>query len=184
MRAATPALVVAILLTGLVAPPPAFADEVFTCKAKPGRVLKPSAEIAGPSGDPVPAGLGLEAWERRRAGGATWYAIGRAPASGPGYVLASLLDCDARAVADLKEGVDGLCKVADPSGTPTNLRDAPAGRRVIASYPSGTNLRRQAGEQHVRQVNGKDWARVYLVAYDNPLGWAKAGDVTCREVLE
>lgn len=172
-------------LIAALAASPALADETLLCTAKAGRELRPATSAGGtPSAAPLAKGTRLQSVDKAKVGGADWLQIALARDAPAGYALASLVECGPQALADLKRNVDGLCRVNDPSGTPMNVRDRPAGARILGSHPNGTNIRRQAGEQHVIPVNGKEWVLVYVIAYDNPLGWVRAGDVNCRMLAE
>lgn len=72
-------------------------------------------------------------------------------------------------------GTDIACTIADPTGTPLNIRDAPNGR-VVMTLSNGTRVKR-AGE---RNLGGKRWSLVANEA--GALGWAFSAYLDCVSV--
>lgn len=72
-------------------------------------------------------------------------------------------------------GQDVACVVADPTGTPLNVRTEPNGR-VVMSLANGSKVRRIGERRHA----GKRWA---LVSSDEgELGWVFAAYLDCVPV--
>jgi hypothetical protein len=72
-------------------------------------------------------------------------------------------------------GQDVACVVADPTGTPLNVRTEPSGR-VVMTLSNGSKVRRVGERRH----EGKGWA---LVASDGgALGWVFAAYLDCVPV--
>ncbi|WP_429129075.1 SH3 domain-containing protein [Ensifer sp. 4252] len=72
-------------------------------------------------------------------------------------------------------GQDVSCVVADPTGTPLNVRTEPNGR-IVMTLANGSKVRR-VGE---RRQAGKGWALVSSVAGE--LGWVFAAYLDCVPV--
>ena len=72
-------------------------------------------------------------------------------------------------------GIEIACTVADPTGTPLNIRDAPNGR-VVMTLSNGTRVKR-TGE---RNLGGKRWSLVANEA--GALGWAFSAYLECVSV--
>ncbi|WP_201723448.1 MULTISPECIES: SH3 domain-containing protein [unclassified Ensifer] len=64
------------------------------------------------------------------------------------------------------------CTVADPTGTPLNVRDAPNGR-VVMTLSNGARVHRTAE----RELNGKRWSLVANEA--GTLGWVFSAYLGC-----
>lgn len=75
--------------------------------------------------------------------------------------------------------IDEICVVADPSGTPLNIRDEPNGE-IVASVRNGVWVYATA----IRNSNGKPWTYVYSSdrqgTIGRPLGWVFYGYLNCR----
>lgn len=69
------------------------------------------------------------------------------------------------------------CAVADPTGTPLNLRSAPQGS-VLSTLPNGTAV--VIVEE--RTLAGKRWAKV--TAADGVLGWVFASYLDCTLAVD
>ena len=72
-------------------------------------------------------------------------------------------------------GTEIACTVADPTGTPLNIRDAPNGR-VVMTLSNGTKVTK-TGE---RNLGGKRWSLVANEA--GALGWAFSAYLDCVSV--
>ncbi|HEV7304966.1 SH3 domain-containing protein [Ensifer sp.] len=68
------------------------------------------------------------------------------------------------------------CTVADPTGTPLNVRDAPNGR-VVATLANGTRVR----ETEERHLNGKRWSAVSAKA--GAIGWVFSAYLDCAAII-
>ncbi len=97
------------------------------------------------------------------------------------WVFAAYLDCEATTKGLPTEpyatAVDPVaCKVADPTSTPLNTRDAPGGE-VFATLRNGTTVRAIA--QTLRA--GKHWVYVEKWTGDNTVGWVFDAYMACAE---
>jgi uncharacterized protein YraI len=66
----------------------------------------------------------------------------------------------------------GGCRIADPSGTPLNVRDGPNGR-ITGTLPNGLSVRILSDE-------GQTWARIGEAVSGQPLGWVFRRYLDCR----
>jgi hypothetical protein len=105
--------------------------------------------------------------------GQTWVRIGDGAGGQPiGWVFRRYLACSPTPVAPPAGG----CRVADPSGTPLNLRDAPDGR-ITGTLPNGRNVRIVSdGADDPDQP----WTRIADAASGQPLGWVFRRYLDCR----
>ncbi len=110
-------------------------------------------------------GTGVSVEGRVSVEGKPWLRV-RGPA-GSGWVVARYLDCTPPA----PPGAGAFCRVADPSGTPLNLRDAPDGA-VIGTLGNGTAVT-------VGPAEGR-WARIARPD-GRPLGWAFRRYLDCAQ---
>jgi hypothetical protein len=97
------------------------------------------------------------------------------------WVFGPYLDCATTTKGLPREpyaaAVDPIaCKVADPTGTPLNTRDAPGGE-VFATLRNGTTVRAIAQRQH----QGKQWVFVEKWTGDNAVGWVFDAYMACAE---
>ncbi|MGO4619384.1 SH3 domain-containing protein [Ensifer sp. 2YAB10] len=72
-------------------------------------------------------------------------------------------------------GAEIACTVADPTGTPLNVRDTPNGR-VVMTLSNGA----KAGQAGERDHSGKRWSLVANEA--GPLGWVFSAYLDCVSV--
>jgi hypothetical protein len=94
---------------------------------------------------------------------------------GEGFIFAAYLDCDER----LPEGSLGReirCTVADPTGTPLNIRMEPNGE-IVGSVRNGEVVRVYETVPH----NGKLWAKAWRDPTDNAVGWVFDAYLQCEE---
>ncbi|MEN0087048.1 MAG: SH3 domain-containing protein [Pseudomonadota bacterium] len=155
----------------------------------------PTCTVADPTGTPLnirqapnqkilataPNGTVLEFIDHVEHEGQTWARVASFNPKaeeltyGAVYVFASYLDCD----ADPRTATDNneiLCRVADPTGTPLNLREAPNGA-LLGSVQNGETIRVYNHQIH----NGKVWAQAYRNASDNSVGWVFDAYLKCEE---
>ena len=95
--------------------------------------------------------------------------------SDAGILFLDYLDCGEA----LKEGTyqpEVDCEVADPTGTPLNIRDAPNGA-IMGTVRNGETVRVYA----VREHNGKLWAEAWRDPADNAVGWVFDDYLKCEE---
>ena len=69
---------------------------------------------------------------------------------------------------------DGTCVVADPTGTPLNIRTSPNGK-VVGRIANGERIR--ISDQTTE--NGKEWAYISNTA-SRPMGWVFRKFLACR----
>ncbi len=97
------------------------------------------------------------------------------------WVFGAYLNCEATTKGLPAEpyatSVDPIaCKVADPTGTPLNTRDAPGGE-IFATLRNGTTVRAIAQTGH----KGKQWVYVEKWTGDNAVGWVFDDYMACAE---
>jgi hypothetical protein len=66
--------------------------------------------------------------------------------------------------------------VADPTGTPLNVRSEPGGE-IVGSWVNGINVRATERKTH----QGKPWVAVERLAEDNAIGWVFDPYLKCEE---
>ncbi len=66
------------------------------------------------------------------------------------------------------------CRVMDPTGTPLNIRETPAGR-VVGSIPNGFIVSRAEQVDH----NGRAWVFIHNAQTGAPIGWVFREFVAC-----
>ena len=114
-------------------------------------------------------GVKVEVIEHREHEGERWALIARYSAAW-GYVFGDYLDC--RGADDFGE----VCTVADPTGTPLNVREAPNGT-ILGTWENGVRVRPYETVTH----NGKTWYAVERFADDNAVGWVFDPYLSCEE---
>jgi hypothetical protein len=105
--------------------------------------------------------------------GRVWVYVRRADSNVPlGWVFRDYLDCDQQATRTAQDH----CMVADPTGTPLNVRTAPNGR-IVSTLRNGftvTIIESASNE-------GKAWAYVRRADNDIPLGWVFRDYLNCDQ---
>jgi Bacterial SH3 domain len=91
------------------------------------------------------------------------------------WVFADYLKCEDEIPAGEERLIEVTCKVADPTGTPLNVREEPKGA-IFASVRNGETLRINGS----RSVGGKLWAVGYRDSADNPVGWVFDDFLNCE----
>jgi hypothetical protein len=66
------------------------------------------------------------------------------------------------------------CRVMDPTGTPLNVRDEPAGR-IVGRLPNGRLVR---AAETVTDGNGRAWTFVHATDGE-PIGWVFREFIAC-----
>ncbi|MEM1366143.1 MAG: hypothetical protein AAGH82_10395 [Pseudomonadota bacterium] len=94
---------------------------------------------------------------------------------GGGFLFGAYLDCDGE-VTDASNDDLVLCKVADPTGTPLNVRDTPNG--MLLGSVRNDQMVRVYGHQI---QNGKVWALAYRDVRDNAVGFVFDAYLKCEE---
>lgn len=140
--------------------------------------------VADPSGTPLnvrdgpngritgtlPNGLAV----RILSGDPTWARIGDDASGRPlGWVFRRYLACAAAEAAPTV----GRCRVADPSGTPLNVRDTPDGR-ITGTLPNG---RRVDIVSDGADDPDATWARIQDGNSGQPIGWVFRRYLDCRQ---
>lgn len=67
------------------------------------------------------------------------------------------------------------CRVMDPTGTPLNIRQTPAGR-IVGQLPNGMLVNRA---ETVRDERGRAWVFVHDRETGDPIGWVYREFVAC-----
>ncbi len=145
--------------------------------------LSPNGPVVGAAKN----GTALVFLEHREVDGRLWALVekfddGELAADFDGaWVFGAYLDCEGTTKGLPSEpyatAIDPIaCKVADPTGTPLNTRDAPGGE-VFATLRNGTTVRAIAQTQHA----GKQWVYVEKWTGDNAVGWVFDAYMACAE---
>ena len=146
--------------------------------------LSPNGPVVGTAKN----GTELAFVEHREVDGKLWALVERFEAGelaadfDGAWVFGAYLDCEGKTSALPPEpySVDAVtpvaCKVADPTGTPLNARDAPGGA-IFATLRNGTTVRAVAQGAH----NGKQWIYVEKWTGDNAVGWVFDDYMACEE---
>ena len=165
IRAAT-----AIILT-------AFASPALACDGPPVcTVVDPTGTPlnvrAGPNGailSTLKKGSKVEVIEHREHEGRRWALVARY-AEAWGYVFGAYLKCTG------EDEMGRICTVADPTGTPLNIREEPNGA-ILGTWANGVKVRPYEEKLH----NGKVWYAVERIADDNAEGWVFDPYLKCEE---
>jgi hypothetical protein len=133
-------------------------------------------------------GRQVEILEHREEKGQLWALVaGFDPEAGilaedGAWVFASYLRCEGATSGLPAEpwtadaGQEVPCTVADPTGTPLNLRADPGGE-IWGAVRNGTVVRALATRRH----DGKAWVFVSRWTEDNAIGWVYDPYLTCAE---
>lgn len=175
---------ISVMVLGLLAPGAATAcdgNPVCTVTDPTGTPLNirmaPNGRIVGTAAN----GTELEFIDHVEDNGKLWARVARYDRNtevfnyDAGIVFLDYLDCG----EDLAEGTyqpEIVCAVADPTGTPLNIRTEPNGE-IVGSVRNGEKLRVYA----VREANGKLWAEAWRDPGDNAVGWVFDDYLKCEE---
>ncbi len=108
--------------------------------------------------------------------GQTWARIGDGASGRPiGWVFRRYLACP----IPVAPPPAGSCLVADPSGTPLNLREAPNGR-ITGTLPNGRRVSIVSDGADDPDDPDTTWARIADAASGQPLGWVFRRYLDCR----
>lgn len=131
---------------------------------------------AGPAGKIVSFlrnGAKVEFVEHKEVKGQKWALVSKFEEYREGWVFESYLG---RCSGSLEAGTRA-CLVADPTGTPLNLREDANGP-ILGSFRNGSKV----SVYERKDVNGKGWARVAKVPEDGrPIGWVFDAYMQCEE---
>lgn len=127
---------------------------------------------AGPNGKIVATlkrGAKVEVVGHRTVSGKRWALVSRYAESW-GWVFGAYLTCKG------SDAYGRICTVADPTGTPLNVREEPNGA-ILGTWANGVRVR----PYDERRVNGKVWYAVERIADDNAIGWVFDPYLGCTE---
>lgn len=144
----------------------------------------PVCTVVDPTGTPLnvrsgPNGVILASLERgekveivehKEAGGQRWALVANYT-NAWGYVFGDYLICDGA------DEIGPICTVADPTGTPLNVREEPNGA-ILGTWENGVRVRPY---EEVKAANGKTWYAVERFADDNAIGWVFDPYLSCEE---
>ena len=151
-----------------------------------GTPLNVRTEPNGSIIDTLTNGVLVEIIRSGSSHGKAWAYVGRGDGKLPvGWVFREYLNCDQHEQdvsfpsGEEKGAVlaQNRCLVADPTGTPLNVRTEPNGR-IVGTLNNGTLVK-------IRDVNlsyGKAWARV-SAGTDAPLGWVFRDYLNCEQAV-
>jgi len=110
--------------------------------------------------------------------GKEWAYVSRSDNDTPlGWVFRDYLNCDQRErVVRASSEDQSRCLVADPTGTPLNVRTEPNGR-IIDTLPNGVLLT-IIGSQ---SSHGKEWSYVSKADHNATLGWVFRDYLNCSK---
>jgi hypothetical protein len=127
---------------------------------------------AGPNGEilsTLKRGAKVEVVEHKDHDGKRWALVGKYSEAW-GYVFGAYLKCEG------EDEMGRICTVADPTGTPLNIREEPNGR-ILGTWDNGVRVR----PYEEKQLNGKVWYAVERLAGDNAIGWVFDPYLKCEE---
>lgn len=127
---------------------------------------------SGPNGEIVGTlrkGAKVEVIEHQEHEGKTWALVSRYGADW-GYVFGDYLICEG------EDDYGKICTVADPTGTPLNVREEPNGT-ILGTWDNGVRVRPYEEVTH----GGKLWYAVERFADDNAVGWVFDPYLGCEE---
>ena len=126
----------------------------------------------GPNGkilSSLKKGALVEVIEHKDHDGKKWALVGKY-AEAWGYVFGASLKCEC------DDDYARVCTVADPTGTPLNIREQPNGK-ILGTWDNGVRVRPYEEKTH----NGKVWYAVERIADDNAIGWVFDPYLKCEE---
>ncbi|MGE3307206.1 MAG: SH3 domain-containing protein, partial [Rhizobiaceae bacterium] len=111
----------------------------------------------------------VEIVDHQVSGGDRW-ALVASYGEALGWVFGAYLNCSG------EDELGRICTVADPTGTPLNIRETPNGT-IIGTWDNGVRVR----PYEEKRVNGKLWYAVERFADDNSKGWVFDAYLKCEE---
>lgn len=123
----------------------------------------------GPILTSLKRGALVEIVEHREHEGSRWALVG-SYAEAWGWVFGAYLVCSG------EDAMGRICTVADPTGTPLNVREEPNGP-ILGTWDNGVRVRPYEERTH----NGKLWYAVERLAEDNAIGWVYDPYLKCEE---
>lgn len=127
---------------------------------------------AGPNGkilSTLRRGEKVEFIEHKESAGKRW-ALVASYAEASGWVFGAYLKCAG------SDELGRICTVADPTGTPLNVREEPNGK-ILGTWKNGVRVR----PYDERKLKGKIWHAVERLADDNAIGWVFDPYLQCEE---
>ena len=127
---------------------------------------------SGPSGKilgTLKNGVKVEVNEHQEKDGKRWALVSKF-GEAAGFVFCAYLKCSG------SDELGTICTVADPTGTPLNIREQPAGA-ILGTWENGVRVRPYVE----RIVKGKKWVGVERYADDNKAGWVFDPYLKCEE---
>jgi hypothetical protein len=156
-------------------------NPVCTVKDPTGTPLNIRAAPAGRIIGSAKNGTRLEFIDHQMVGGQRWARVGRYEPSATvlemdgGVVFANYLRCE-RPLGAARPDNMVLCTVADPTGTPLNIRAAPNGA-IVGTLRNGTRLRVTGLDAQ----SGRPRAQVTRLPADNAICWVFDAYMKCQE---
>lgn len=126
----------------------------------------------GPNGkilSTLKKGTKVEFIEHKEHKGKKWALVSKYSESW-GYVFGAYLKCSGT------DELGKICTVADPTGTPLNIREEPNGA-ILGTWENGVRVR----PYEEKTLNGKKWYAVERFADDNKAGWVFDPYLSCEE---
>jgi hypothetical protein len=111
----------------------------------------------------------VEFIEHREQNGKKWALVAKYGEAW-GYVFGDYLKCIG------SDEMGKICTVADPTGTPLNIREEPNGP-ILGTWEIGVRVR----PYEEKILNGKKWFAVERLAEDNEAGWVFDPYLACEE---
>ena len=127
---------------------------------------------SGPNGKiltTLKKGSQVEFIEHREENGKKWALVAKY-AEAWGYVFGDYLKCTGT------DEMGKICTVADPTGTPLNIREEPNGK-ILGTWANGVRVR----PYEEVKLKGKTWYAVERLAEDNAAGWVFDPYLKCEE---
>jgi uncharacterized protein YgiM (DUF1202 family) len=162
----------ALLMIGMLAPSLAFAcggAPVCTVTDPTGTPLNVREGANGKILSTLKKGSKVQFIEHQEENGKKWALISKYGEDG-GWLFAQYLKCTG------EDEYGKICTVADPTGTPLNIREEPNGS-IYGIYENGVRVR----PYDEKTVNGKIWVAVERLAQDNAAGWVFDAYLKCEE---
>jgi uncharacterized protein YgiM (DUF1202 family) len=154
-----------------------FPSSAFACGGAPVcTVVDPTGTPlnvrSGPNGkilSTLKKGSQVQFLEHKEENGKKWALISKYGEDG-GWLFADYLKCSG------EDEYGKICTVADPTGTPLNIREEPNGA-IYGTYDNGVRVR----PYDEKTVKGKKWVAVERLAEDNAAGWVFDPYLKCEE---
>lgn len=154
-----------------------LSSSAFTCGGAPVcTVIDPTGTPlnvrSGPNGKilgTLKKGELVEFNEHKEVNGKKWALVSKF-SEASGYVFGDYLKCKGT------DDIGKICTIADPTGTPLNIREQPNGP-ILGTWDNGIRVR----PFNEVIVKGKKWYGVERLAQDNAIGWVFDPYLKCEE---